>query len=225
MLTYGFLEDIEIEISKRLLALENPESEKFSESLWELGMNEISIDDQEQLRKVFSFAASIEYHHVGLSPKAYLAHPTRVAGMTLFLSPNSEKKLLGTIALLHNVLEVSSVSFNQLKEETGHDVAESIQILTVSRDFQENTDYLNKYYKSIELTPHYLSVVKIIDKLDNLFILGLNPDEEVRKRYLNEISNYILPLVKQFLPQLANYFENLVLFNQANGMIDKKKYL
>jgi hypothetical protein len=68
-------------------------------------------------------------------------------------------------------------------------------------------------------------VVKIIDKLDNLFILGLNPDEEVRKRYLNEISNYILPLVKQFLPQLANYFENLVLFNQANGMIDKKKYL
>lgn len=225
MLTYGFLEDIEIEISKRLLALENPESEKFSESLWELGMNEISIDDQEQLRKVFSFAASIEYHHVGLSPKAYLAHPTRVAGMTLFLSPNSKKKLLGTIALLHNVLEVSSVSFNQLKEETGHDVAESIQILTVSRDFQENTDYLNKYYKSIELTPHSLSVVKIIDKLDNLFILGLNPDEEVRKRYLNEISNYILPLVKQFLPQLANYFENLVLFNQANGMIDKKKYL
>jgi hypothetical protein len=68
-------------------------------------------------------------------------------------------------------------------------------------------------------------VVKIIDKLDNLFMLGLNPDEAVRQRYLNEISHYVLPLVKQFLPQLANYFENLVLFNQANGMIDKKKYL
>ena len=225
MLTYGFLEDIEIEISKRLLALENPESEKFSESLWELGMNEISIDDQEQLRKVFSFAASIEYHHVGLSPKAYLAHPIRVAGMTLFLSPNSEKKLLGTIALLHNVLEVSTVSSKKLTDETEHEVAESIQILTVNRDLQENIDYLNKYYSSIETTPHSLSVVKIIDKLDNLFILGLNPDEAVRQRYLNEITTYVLPLVKKFLPQLANYFENLVLFNQANGMIDKKKYL
>ncbi len=225
MLTYDILEDIEIEISKRLLALENPESEKFSESLWERGLNEISIDDQERLRKVFSFASSIEYHHVGLSPKAYLAHPIRVAGMTLFLSPNSKKKHLGTIALLHNILEVSSVSFNQLIQETGHDVADSIQILTVNRDLQGNIDYLNKYYSSIETTPHSLSVVKIIDKLDNLFMLGLNPDEAVRHRYLNEITTYVLPLVKKFLPQLANYFENLVLFNQTNGMIDKKKYL
>ena len=225
MLTYGFLEEIEIEISKRLLALENPESENFSESLWERGLNEISIDDQERLRKVFSFASSIEYHHVGLSQKAYLAHPIRVAGMTLFLSPNSKKKLLGTIALLHNIYEVSSVSFNQLIEEIGHDVADSIQILTVNRDLQENIDYLNKYYSSIEKTPHSLSVVKIIDKLDNLFMLGLNPDEAVRQRYLNEINTYVLPLVKKFLPQLGNYFENLVLFNQTNGMIDKKKYL
>jgi (p)ppGpp synthase/HD superfamily hydrolase len=225
MLTCAFLEDIEIEISKRLLALENPESERFSESLWELGMNEISVDDQEHLTKIFCFAASIDYHHVGLSPKAYLAHPTRVAGMTLFLSPNSEKKLLGTISLLHNVLEVSSVSSKKLIEEAGHEVADSIQILTVTRDLQENIDYLNNYYSSIKSTPHSLSVVKIIDKLDNLFMLGLNPDEAVRQRYLNEISHYVLPLVKQFLPQLANYFENLVLFNQANGMIDKEKYL
>jgi (p)ppGpp synthase/HD superfamily hydrolase len=225
MLICGFLEDIKIEISKRLLALENPESERFSEYLWELGMNEISVDNQKQLRKVFSFASSIDYHHVGLSPKAYLAHPTRVAGMTLFLSPNSEKILLGTIALLHNVLEVSSVGSKKLIEETGHEVAESIQILTVDRDLQENIDYLNKYYNSIETTPHSLSVVKIIDKLDNLLMLGLNPNELVRHRYLNEITTYILPLVKKFLPQLSNYFEDLVLFNQTNGMIDKKKYL
>lgn len=225
MLTCGFLEGIEIEISKRLWALENPESEKFSESLWNLGMNEISVDYQEELRKVFYFAESIDYHHVGLSPKAYLAHPIRVAGMTLILSPNSEKKLLGTISLLHNVLEVSSISSKELLEEIGCVVADSIQILTVNRDLQENVDYLNKYYKSILLTPHSLSVVKIIDKLDNLFMLGLNPDKAVRERYLNEINNYVLPLVKQFLPQLANYFENLVLFNQVNGMIDKKKYI
>ena len=225
MRTCDFLEDIEIEISKRLFALENPESEKYSEYLWKLGMNEISVDDQEQLRKVLRFASSIDYHHVGLSPKAYLAHPIRVAGMTLFLSSNSEKKLLGTIALLHNVLEVSTVSSKKLTDETEHEVAESIQILTVNRDLQENIDYLNKYYSSIETTPHSLSVVKIIDKLDNLFMLGLNPDEAVRQRYLNEITTYVLPLVKKFLPQLANYFENLVLFNQTNGMIDKKKYL
>jgi (p)ppGpp synthase/HD superfamily hydrolase len=225
MLTCALLEDIEIEISKRLLALENPQSERYSEYLWELGMNEISVDDQEQLRKVYRFASSIDYRHVGLSPKAYLAHPIRVAGMTLFLSRNSEKKLLGKIALLHNVLEVSTISSKKLTDETEHEVADSIQILTVNRDLQENIDYLYKYYSSIETTPHSLSVVKIIDKLDNLFMLGLNPDDAVRRRYLNEITTYVLPLVKKFLPQLANYFDNLVLFNQINGMIDKKKYL
>ncbi|MFL0162046.1 hypothetical protein [Aquirufa salirivi] len=221
MLTCGFLEEIEIEIGKRLNALENPENERFSENLWNSGLEDLSFDDQQYLKKVLSFASSLDYHHAGLTPKAYLAHPIRVAGMTLLLSQKFEQKTLGAISLLHNALEVSSISHEELKSEVGQVVADSIKILTVERDLQENATYLNNYYGAISSTSHSLSIVKIIDKLDNLFILGLNSDDAVRERYLNEIENYVLPLVSKSLPQLTVYMENLVAYNKKNGKINK----
>jgi (p)ppGpp synthase/HD superfamily hydrolase len=225
MLTCGIFEDIEIEISKRLNALENSENDTFSEKIWNVGLKKLDYNEQQYLINILSFASSLDYHHPGLTTKVYLAHPIRVAGMAILFSQKTEKKIIGAISLLHNVLEVSSITYEKLESEVGPVVGSSIKTLTVERGLQDNTDYLNNYYNAIASTSHSLSIVKIVDKLDNLFLLGLNPDDAVRKRYLNEINNYILPLVKQFLPGLTHYFEKLVEFNEENGLIDKKKYL
>jgi len=225
MLTCGILEEIETEIGKRLNALENPENETFSEKIWNFGLKDLAIDDQQYLTSILSFASSLDYNHPGLTPKAYLAHPIRVAGMAILLSQKIEQKILGAISLLHNVLEVSSINYEKLESEVGPVVANSIKILTVERDLQEQTEYLNSYYKAIASTSHSLSIVKIVDKLDNLFMLGLNPDVAVRNRYLGEIEEYILPLVNHYLPDLKVYMENLVTYNRENGVIDRIKYL
>ncbi len=225
MLTCDFLESIDKEISKRLYALENPETETFSESLWEKGIKSLSPNTQTYLNKILSFASSIQYHHVGLSSKAYCAHPIRVAGMTLILSHESEKQLLGSVALLHNVLEVSSINVEELRLRTDNITTEYIQKLTVTRDLQEDPAYLNQYYNSIASTSHKLSIVKIIDKLDNLFMLGLNPDSNVKASYLTEIENYVLPLVEDSLPILTEYMKSLVSYNRKNEIIDKSKFL
>lgn len=225
MLTCGFLEPINKEISKRLLALDNPSTEEFSLGIWNLGLALTTENDKEVLNNVLDFATRIEYHHVGLTPKAYLAHPVRVAGMTLFFSNPREQKILGTVALLHNVLEVSNMNIRDLELKTDSTVAAYIQLLTVQRDLQNDGAYLNHYYNSISSTPHQLALVKIIDKLDNLIMLGLNPDEDIRIKYLNEIENYVLPMVKKNLPELTNYMESLIIYNRQNGLIEKSKYL
>jgi len=225
MLTCGILEDIEKEIGKRLYALENPENETFSENIWNVGLKNLDYSEQQYLTNILSFASSLDYNHPGLKPKVYLAHPIRVAGITVLLSQKTEKKILGTISLIHNVLEVSSITYEKLESEVGPLVGNSIKILTVERNLQDKSDYLNHYYKGIASTSHSLAVVKIIDKLDNLFTLGLNTNDEIRNRYLNEIENYVLPLVDYYLPDLTAYMYKLVTYNRENGVIDKKKYL
>ncbi len=53
-------------------------------------------------------------------------------------------------------------------------------------------------------------MVKIFDKLDNIFLLGLNRNEDVRVKYLAEIETFVLPMVARDVPELSAYFEQLV---------------
>ena len=64
--------------------------------------------------------------------------------------------------------------------------------------------------------------VKVLDKLDNLFMLGLNPNDEVRDRYLEEIKEYIVPLAKKMDDDLAVYIEKLIVYNKNVGHFTKK---
>ena len=56
---------------------------------------------------------------------------------------------------------------------------------------------------------HACRLIKILDKLDNLFLLHLNPNKDVINKYLLEIEKHIMPMVKKDLPVLLTYFEEL----------------
>jgi hypothetical protein len=64
-------------------------------------------------------------------------------------------------------------------------------------------------------------VVKIVDKLDNLFVLGLNPDASVRKKYLAEIEDFVLPMAAATLPRLITYMRDLVQDCRLTGFIER----
>ena len=70
--------------------------------------------------------------------------------------------------------------------------------------------YKRDYYKNISLDHKNTRIVKIIDKLDNLFTIGLCKSKLIRKRYISEIENYILPMVKKDIPKLEKYFRGLI---------------
>ena len=64
------------------------------------------------------------------------------------------------------------------------------------------------------------SIVKALDKLDNLFVLGLNPDEAIRANYIGEIREYVIPMAERYLPTIKNYFVELADDCEALGYID-----
>ena len=213
----GLLDDIEIERQRRIMGLLKPDPHAIE--LWARALAALP-DKAERIRleHAFNFAKEIEYHHVGLTSEIYFSHPLRVAALaTLFAG--TQDAGIGVLAVLHNVLEVSNVSLENLSVSFGKCIADQIKILTVDRDVQWDKSYKSGYYNKLMQAPHSARVVKIFDKLDNLFLLGLNPDASVREKYLAEIEDFVLPMTEASLPSMTAYMYYLVQDCRATGFI------
>ena len=185
--------------------------------LWQSALG--AVEDrhtQERLAIAYNYATAIEYKHQGLTSEIYLAHPIRVATLGL-LSNADNSGDAGVIGLLHNVFEVANRLEGELMERFGEDIVDQIRTLTVNRSLQWDQAYKDAYYAQICRSPKACRVVKIFDKLDNVFVLGLNKDGAVRTKYLAEIETFILPMVARDLPELSAYFGQLVVESRNLG--------
>ena len=55
---------------------------------------------------------------------------------------------------------------------------------------------ITNYFQRLNEGPCSAGLVMIFDKLDNLFVLGLNPDEKLRQMYIAHFEQYILPMIR-----------------------------
>ncbi|MFT5240059.1 MAG: (p)ppGpp synthase/HD superfamily hydrolase [Kiritimatiellia bacterium] len=157
-----------------------------------------------RIRMAYDFAINLQYDHVGLDTESYLAHPLRVAAMAIeMVTPLDVDTII--IALLHNCLEVGDTSPSTLRSKFGPTVADSVATLTVERRQQWDKAYKEDYYKGIRSTYQGASVVKVLDKLDNIPVLCLNPDADVRAAYLEEIHHHVIPMAKAALPEVVDF--------------------
>ena len=187
--------------------------------IWNQAVNE--LEDREERRLInsaFLFAKNIPYAHVGLSSDIYFCHPIRVASLSM-LSTKTDKLHFGTLGLLHNVLELSKISVNEISSRFGKLLGDEIKLLTVDRDLQWDQSYKKDYYQEIAAASFGCRVVKIIDKLDNFFLIGINPDEDVRDKYLREVEEYVLPMVKKDMPDVYFYMKELIKESRYLGFI------
>ena len=176
--------------------------------------------ERDRLAHAFRFAKEIKYRHVGLTSDIYFSHPLRVAGLATLISGTKDAGT-GVLAVLHNVLEVSDVSAEKLSATFGSGISNQIESLTVDRDVQWDKAYKVDYYSKLMEGPLSARVVKIVDKLDNLFLLGVNPDASVREKYLAEIEDFVLPMTEASSPPLTAYMCNLVQDCRATGYIER----
>ena len=195
------------ESRRRILAQAAPDVKAIKE--WEAVCDVFDEWENKQLVSAYDFSRKINYRHEGLSSEIYFSHPLRVASLATILSEmrSIDYPILG---LLHNIIEVSNVSKAVLSLHFGDLIAEQIETLTVDRSLQWDKAYKKDYYKRINNQPHSCRLVKIIDKFDNLFLLYTNPNKEIKKKYLQEIENYIQPMVSKDSPQIEDYFTKLV---------------
>jgi (p)ppGpp synthase/HD superfamily hydrolase len=153
---------------------------------------------------------SYEYEHGGLTKEQYLAHPYRVAILVLEQFPNVHDDYI-KLALCHNIAEVSKIT-PSMREELGAEIIRHVLNLTVDRKTQWDFEYKKRFYKLIG-KEKITRVIKVFDKLDNLYVLSENSNKQIKKKYLEEIKNNLLPFVIKDMPMLKRKFESMILYN------------
>lgn len=173
------------------------------------------IDEAFQILKTAAFGAGKE---------DYIAHPVRVAEFCLDFSSQPDESLVMT-ALLHNIMEVAGFSSNRLQSLFGKKLFNAWLLLAVDRALQEDPVYLNSYYQRLRDASPDVRLVKIMDKLDNLLILFKQPSIQIKTRYLNEIEQHLLSLVRMQTPDLEPVFLRLIEENRTRPHQTLEEYL
>ena len=176
--------------------------------LWEKLTKTLKNEEVIQVTSTREFAESIKYTHSGLSPSEYFLHPLRVGSVSGIANP-AARVISSQIGLLHNVYEVTSVKSSEISKKFGNEVNYVISSLTINRKLQSNLTYLTDYYGVISNLPNKLGIVKVIDKLDNLFSLNSTANSEIKEKYLQEITNFVIPLCDFVSPHLSKLLKNV----------------
>ncbi len=120
---------------------------------------------------------------------AYIVHPIRVA-VSLVDELNLYSPKLICSALLHDVIEDSDITRDDVTEMFGEQIAEIVWLLTKLEDVG-----LAEYLARIEAAAYTgAPIVKLCDRLDNLRSVAHTPKLEKKHRYIRTTEQLYLPL-------------------------------
>lgn len=133
------------------------------------------------------------------SGEPFVSHPIRIANALVSLGVEDEKILI--VAILHDILEDTDITREELLDVFKEDIVTSIELLTKQEGMTNDC-----YYENIYLNP-IASIVKIADRCHNVSTMYFF-DENKIKMYIDETEKYIIPLcsyVSNKYPELSNY--------------------
>jgi len=155
--------------------------------------NAISPEDSFEIEKAISYLV-VNYNKSGHNPKPVILHSLRVA--ELLMEMGYDKKIV-IGAVLHDILEDTEVSPEQLKSEFG----EGILLLVVSVSYDNTiTDPIQSYKDMFDRVIAYgkeAIVLKAVDIAVNSLYINLVPQRQKRKE-LVEKGTYFLNLTKRY---------------------------
>ena len=101
----------------------------------------------------------------------YLVHIGSVAmevawGLTALPMPNPDLAI--QCALLHDTLEDTAATYDQLRAEFGGEVADGVQALTKNGRFPDKTEQMADSLRRIQTQPYEVWMVKLADRISNL---------------------------------------------------------
>ncbi len=175
-------------------------------------MKEVGLHkDLQTIVDFYQEISTLEYSHPGLTGAEYMQHPVRVARLALCYCEDASVDLL-RLCLSHNILEVVDFSNYEL---TGSLLShkEHLLCLLVDRSKEWDVRYKELYYSKVE-NSRITSAVKVIDKLDNLYVLDSNPDDQVKRRYLGEINQFVIPLAEKYVQKLLPDLKSITKYQE-----------
>jgi guanosine-3',5'-bis(diphosphate) 3'-pyrophosphohydrolase len=176
---------------------------------------------QENYIEILTFAAFA--HGEQKTPKnlPYVVHITCVAMEVINACERSqldEKKanLAISCALLHDVIEDTSITYDELYIKFGPDIADGVEALTKDKTLKTKQEQMRDSIEKLLAQPYEVQMVKLADRITNLGVPPNSWDNEKIKNYAKE-SSFILSCLRNSNIYLAKRLEEKI--------EDYKKYI
>lgn len=184
-----------------------------------------SFVDADKIKDAFLFAKQAHITQKRDSGEPYINHPVEVANIL------AELKLDGptiTTALLHDTIEDTCTTFDEVKKKFGNEIAELVEGVTkLSRLENKNREFTlaENFRKLILATSKDIRVllVKLADRLHNMRTIEAILSEEKRNRIATETMEIYAPLANRIgMHNVRDELEDLsfkVLNSEARSLI------
>lgn len=153
-----------------------------SERVFEVMAPRVSEEDLKRIKDAFAFAQEKHSKQTRKSGEPYIIHPIAVA-----LIAAEELKLDTSsviTAFLHDVVEDTDVTLDEIRERFGNDVASLVDIVTKKKKEQYNITKQGDNYKQLLDSLHYdirALMIKLSDRLHNMRTLSsMKPEKQMK---------------------------------------------
>jgi len=85
-------------------------------------------------------------------------------------------------------------------------------LLTIDRRRETEPGYLLNFYSDIERFGESLSLIRCVDKWDNILELELLEDDRARTSYLDLADRFVTPMAWRLSPEFGRYFEETIAY-------------
>jgi len=158
----------------------------------------LSQEDLEMIEKAYIYSASVHQGQVRLSGEPYLTHPMEVAGMLTDMKMDTATIISG---LLHDTIEDTLTTAEQLEREFGKDVAFLVSGLTklsrISFGSQEERQSENFRKMILAMSADIrILLVRLADRIHNMRTLQYHPKEK-RTYIARETMDIYAPLANR----------------------------
>lgn len=188
--------------------------------------------DVEAIRKAYVFAAALHAGQTRLSGEPYLSHPLAVADTLASLRLDDASIVAG---LLHDTVEDTHTTIEQVDEEFGEEVADivdgvtKISLITFDSKEEQQAENIRKMILAMSEDIRVL-IVKLADRLHNMRTLDFQKPEK-RVRIAQETMDIYAPLanrlglhrIKLELEDLSFKYIRPDAYAQIDGWIEKHR--
>jgi len=156
------------------------------------GIHEFSSDKQSMVTEALQLAKQAHKGQERDEGDPYIIHPIRVANTFIYNLGITDVDTI-CAALLHDVVEDSDVSFNEIEKRFGKNVEKIVVILTRDKQKETKEEKLQETLRASKAT----QMLKACDWLDNLRSMPLRTDRGKRwHRHIKETKEMYIPLAE-----------------------------
>lgn len=205
------------EISEKRESMFTPHG-RVAQALLDFGRNTFGQEGMFELNRTLMYIKNLRIESAAHSDMShYIAHPIRLAIRTGYTVTPPHLDLI-KLALLHNVYELTGLEEADLRNAGfSNYIQNAVRVLTMAREHEFDAQYLAGYYRKIEDFGREASLIKCLDKLDNILGLELMDDGDLKTRYLELALTLVGPMTYRLSRELGEYFYKACMCMQREG--------